>query len=296
MQSAWMIVAGLCFSMIAVCVKFGANQFTPAELVLFRSALPALAVWAIATARKQSLRTEHLPSHLARGLCGVGALGGWVYAVTQLPMALGITLNYTAPLFLAVLTTFILKERFTTALVAAVLVGFVGIVMVAQPATKTGDTLAVVVGVASGFFSALAYLNVRKLGQLKEPEWRVVFYFSVIAGVVSAAWQLLQHGRFSDINSSNVHLVIAMGVLALIGQMALTRAYQRGNPLTAGALSYLTIVFSTIAGMLIFDDKLGWIAGAGIALVIASGLLAAHEERKELARRSVNDKTEPQLE
>jgi drug/metabolite transporter (DMT)-like permease len=134
MQSAWMILAGLCFAGVATCVKYSANQFTAPEMVLFRSALPALFVLGFVLIRRDTLRTMFVQDHLKRGLWGACALGGWVYAVMHLPIALGITLNYTAPLFLAVLTTLVLKERFSALLIGAVLMGFVGIVLAVYPA------------------------------------------------------------------------------------------------------------------------------------------------------------------
>jgi drug/metabolite transporter (DMT)-like permease len=312
MQSAWMILAGLCFAGVATCVKYAANQFTAPEMVLFRSALPALFVLGFVLMRRDTLRTAFGKDHLKRGLWGACALGGWVYAVMHLPIALGITLNYTAPLFLAVLTTLVLKERFSALLIGAVVMGFVGIALAVYPAaylpthlptnvaaqpTASGNVFAVLIGLASGLFSAFAYLNVRKLGKAGEPEWRVVFYFSVVAGIVSTLWQVLQFGRFSPIHSGNFHLVIAMGVLALAGQLCMTRAYQRGNPMTVGALSYLTIVFATISGIFVFGDTMSATAACGIALVIVSGLVAAREERREMKRKAPsNPATEPSLE
>jgi drug/metabolite transporter (DMT)-like permease len=107
----------------------------------------------------------------------------------------------------------------------------------------------------------------------------------------------LQYGRFSPIHSGNLHLVIAMGVLALAGQLCMTRAYQRGNPMTVGALSYLTIVFATLSGIFVFGDTISAPTICGIALVIVSGLVAAREERREMSRKAPsNQVTEPSLE
>ena len=245
MQSLWMLVAGLCYAVTGLLFKSASRELSAAELTLWRAVLPTLAIGCWALYRGQSFRTPHWQAHLARGLAGCLSMGGYIYAITQLPLATAVTLNYTSPLFLAILTTLALRERFSGLLLTAVAIGFAGVLVLLQPTLRDGDLIPGLIGLGSGFVAATAYLNVRTLGRAGEPEWRVVFYFSLIASVLAVPWQL-SGAPLRWPPASVVAEVLGIGAVALAGQLAMTRAYQHGNTLTASALSFLTIVWSAV--------------------------------------------------
>src|SRR3954462_13057534 len=185
-----MLVAGFLFATMGVFVKLGSEQFGAAEMALYRSVFSFLLVLGIVAAKPgRSLRTEHAPAHIIRGIVGSTSLIGYFYAITKLPLATAQTLNYTSPLFLAIATTVVLRERFSPWLLVAIVMGFAGVAILLQPTFARGSEGPAVIGLLSGVFSAWAYLSVRTLGRLGEPDWRVLFYFAVVATILSAAWQ-----------------------------------------------------------------------------------------------------------
>ena len=114
--------------------------------------------------------------------------------------------------------------------------------------------------------------NVRELGKLGEPEWRVVFYFSLIASVFGGIGMLLTHVH--PITLQSIPLLLGLGVSATLAQLALTRAYTTGKTLVASTLSYSTIVFASLFGIILWGETLpleGWL---GIVLIITSGVLS----------------------
>ena len=137
------------------------------------------------------------------------------------------------------------------------------------------------VALISGVLSALAYIQVKKLGQLGEPEYRVVFYFSasgVIAGLLSGLVSTyFTTGTPYVLHALNWHefgLLLAIGLTATIAQIAMTRAYRLGAMLVTANLQYTGIVFSSIWGMLIWGDHPGLSGWLGIAIILASGMAA----------------------
>lgn len=84
------------------------------------------------------------------------------------------------------------------------------------------------------FFAAIAYMNVRQLGNLGESEWRVVLYFTVISTVVTGVWLLFT--TFNPVTQQNMHLLIGIGITATLAQLAMTRAYRTGTTLVVSAL------------------------------------------------------------
>lgn len=275
-----MIVAGFFFAMMGVLVKYGAADFDAAEMAFYRSFVGLFFIGALVVARKGSVRTERLGNHVVRSVVGSVSLIGYFYAMAQLPLATAQTLNYTSPLFLAIATVVVLGEKFSAWLIAAIALGFVGVALLLQPTMQGGKEAAALIGLFSGVFSAWAYLSVRTLGRLGEPDYRVVFWFTVIGSLICAAWQLAT-SSFHPVRWDNLWIVIGIGFCGAMAQLAMTRAYRTGNTLVVGALSYSTLVFGAVATFLLWNEKLKPLEWAGMTVIIASGLLAMRVEKKE---------------
>lgn len=276
MKSSWMLAAAALFALMGVLVKHLSAQFSSAELVFYRSVFGLGAIWIVIalTSRKlwSPLRTPHGMAHVWRGLSGFSALVLFFYAIAHLPLATAVTLNYTAPLFLAGLSAWWLKEKHGRGLIAAVWLGFVGIVLLLQPQLDREAWVPALLGLVSGMLAAVAYVNVKSLGRLGEPEWRVVFYFTLLSTLGGAAWMAV--AGFHRPQVADWPWLAGIGVTATLAQLALTRAYHRGRTLTVGALAYTTVGFSAVYGVLLFGEHLPWLAWVGMAMVAAAGILA----------------------
>lgn len=273
MTSSWMLVAGALFATMGAFAKLLAGQFSGAELAMYRSLFGFVAIGAFILWKRHTPKTQFAAGHFWRGVTGTISLVAYFYAMTVLPLATAITLNYTSPIFLTLLSAVMLKERFNGRLLLAIGLGMVGAALVLQP-TFASDTFWVgIIGLASGFFAACAYVNVKKLGDAGEPEWRVVFYFSVVGTVGGALTQCVL-GEFHPVRFNNLAPLLGVGLVATCAQLAMTKAYHSGNTLLVGAFAYSTVVFSAIVGAIFFDEALSSTAWLGMAIVIVSGLLA----------------------
>ena len=267
-----MLAAGFLFGCMGVFVKLGAQYFSHDELVFYRSFLGLLMIYAIIRQQGLSLATRHWQSHLWRGASGTIALMLFFYCITVLPLATAVTLNYTSPLFLTILTMLVFKERFHVPLTFAIAVGFVGMMLLLQPTLARNQVIPGLLGLVSGFLAGIAMLNVRQLGMQGEPEWRVVFYFSLIASLASGITMLF--GTIHPVSTSSLLILIGLGSSGTLAQLAMTRAYRTGKTLVVGSLSFSTVMFASLFGMILWGEALpltGWI---GMALIIASGVLS----------------------
>lgn len=276
MKSSWMLVAAALFALMGVLVKHASANFSSAELVFYRSAFGLLAIGGVIAIQHGSLRkplaTPYRKAHFWRGLSGFVALVLFFYAIARLPLATAVTLNYTAPLFLAALSAWWLHEKHGRGLLGAVALGFVGIVLVLRPQVQEQAWLPALAGLVSGMLAAVAYVNVKQLGRLGEPEWRVVFYFTLLATVGGGVWMLL--AGFHRPHAADWPWLIGIGVTATLAQLALTRAYHRGRTLIVGALAYSTVGFSALYGLILFGEQLPVSAWLGMAVVALAGIWA----------------------
>ena len=272
MKSGWMIVAGFLFALMGVFVKLGSVYFSSAELVFYRSVIGLAVIFAIVRAQKLPLATPNVAMHVWRGLSGFFALLLFFYAISVLPLATAITLNYTSPLFLALFLTLVLKEKPHWALIGAILVGFCGVVLLLRPTLHSEQLDAGLMGLASGFLAGIAYFNVNQLGKQGEPEWRVVFYFTLVSTIGAGAWMLVH--RFHPLTWEQVPLLLGLGASATLAQLAMTRAYRVGKTLVVGSLAYLTVVFASLFGIAIWAEWLEQSAWLGVGLIVLSGIFS----------------------
>jgi drug/metabolite transporter (DMT)-like permease len=271
-----MLGASLGFATMAVCVKLASAQYSTGEIVFFRGLIGALSMAALIRWQGGTLRTAVPAMHFWRGLVGVCALCLWFVALGRLPLATAMTLNYMSSVWMALFliggAVMLGASRVDGRLVAAVLVGFVGVALVLRPTIDQNQLWHGLAGLLSGVLSALAYLQVSALARAGEPETRTVFYFSV--GGVLAGGLLMVFTGTGQHTLRGAALLLAVGLLATAAQMMMTRAYAIGRTLSNAGLQYMGIVFSFAYGVLLFDEAITAWALAGVSLIIGAGLAA----------------------
>lgn len=268
-----MVVASVAFGFMGVFMKVGASWFSPVELVFWRTCISMVILAITATSSGKSFRTLHWPYHLIRGLIGYGSLLMASYAIVHLPLSTAVTLTYTSPLFLALLSVWLLRERLSAFAIAALLIGFVGVMLLLKPVWSAGMLWYSLVGLGSGLLAGWSYLHVRELGKKGEQEWRTVFYFAFFSTLGGATLVILG-GGWHPVSWHTVWPLIGVGVTGTIAQLTLTRAYKTGNKFLVASLSYLTVVFSTLLGYLLWGDPLSVANLFAMVLIIISGILA----------------------
>ena len=288
MQVLWMVVGAFLFATMGVCIKFASSHFNTAEIVFYRGLIGMLVVWVLSLFQGVSLATRYPWMHAWRSLVGVSALGCWFYAITQMPLASAMTLNYMSSIWVAV---FLLagalysllpssqrpKQSLNLPLLLTIATGFVGVVLMLQPSFAQKQSLPAILGLLSGVLSAMAYLQVVALSRIGEPESRTVFFFGLgctLAGAIAmsvsgtSVWPGWQAGLW----------LLPVGLLAAGGQLCMTRAYAQAKTargtLVVANLQYSGIVFAGLYSLFLFQDQLGWEAWLGMTLIVTSGIAA----------------------
>ena len=294
MQALWMVLAALLFATMSVCIKLAAADFTVFEIVLARGLISMGVMTVICRHRNVALRTPVPMMHVWRSVVGATALSCWFYAIAHLPLATAMTLNYMSGIWVAAFMVggSVLLGRSADLgrqgpLVMTVLASFAGVVLLLRPTLNHDQFLAGVVGLISGMNAALAYIQLAALGRVGEPESRTVFYFSIGSSVVGISGMALT-GAHNWWQPEALWL-LPIGILATLGQLALTRAYSRSSALLVANLQYSGIVFAALYGLLVFGDNIPLSGWGGIALIIASGLAASALRHRALPSAPVED-------
>ncbi|MES2318086.1 MAG: DMT family transporter [Pseudomonadota bacterium] len=302
MSSLWMLFASFAFSAMGAAVKLASVIYSTSEIVMYRGMVGTLMMMLLVRAQRGTMRTAFAGAHLWRAFVGVVSLWLWFYAISKLPLATAVTLNYMAPIWMAF---FLLcagwwqsKNHVEWPLIGAIVMSFIGVTLVLRPAVETNQWLGGAVGLLSSVLSALAYMQVRKLGQMGEPEYRVVFYFSLMT-VCAGAFGTVLEARPAGVPMLTPHttygalLLLAIGVSATMAQVAMTRAYRVGKVLVVANLQYTGIIFSSLWGMLLWGDTLSLPVWLGMGVILASGIAATFYNTRSTPRGAAVSKTDP---
>jgi drug/metabolite transporter (DMT)-like permease len=273
MKSLWMLLASLLFASMGVCVKLASDVLPASEIAFYRGFISLLLVAGVMRLRGGRFRTPHVATHLKRGVSGAIALILYFQAIALLPLPTAVTLNYTSPLFMAAWLGFTANGELSRSLAFALALGFAGVLLVLQPTLGSEQWAGGLFGLGSGLLATVAYLSVRDLGRLGEPEWRTVFYFSLCSAVFGGAWALAD-GGFHVPAPRTWALLAGVGVFGTAAQLCMTAAYTGGRTLVVASLAYTTVAFSTFYGVLLWNDVPSAVVWTGMILIVASGLLA----------------------
>ena len=277
MSAPWlMVLASFLFATMGVCVKLASAHYESGEIVLYRSLTGALMMLAVSRWQGVRLATAVPAMHFWRSLSGVVALVMWFYALGKLPLATAMTLNYMSSVWMALFllggAAMLGTARIDGRLIATVLLGFCGVALILRPTLEQQQLWHGLMGLLSGMIAATAYLQVTALGRAGEPEARIVFYFSlggIAAGLPTTLWTGLHAHTLQG-----AALLLGIGVSATTAQWMMTRAYSTGRTLVNASLQYLGIAYSFAYGVLLFDDRITWMALAGMLLIVCAGLAA----------------------
>ncbi len=282
-SAPWLIVgATFLFSTMGVCVKLASEEYPAGEIVFYRSLIGALTMLALARWQRGTLATRLPAMHFWRSLAGVISLVLWFYALGNLPLATAMTLNYLSSVWMALFliggAIALGTSRVDGRLIATVLAGFLGVALILRPTIEERQLWHGLMGLLSGIIAATAYLQVTALARAGEPEYRIVFYFSaggVGAGALTMLWSGV-HGH----SWRGAALLLAVGLTATIAQLMMTRAFGTGPTLVNASLQYLGIVWAFAYGVLLFGDRVTWMAICGMLLVVGAGLAATLLRRR----------------
>jgi drug/metabolite transporter (DMT)-like permease len=279
-----MIAAVSTFAMLDATAKYTVESLSTAMVVCFRygiaSAYVALLVWRMGGARL--LVTSHRKLHAMRGLLLLGATGFNFLALNYIQLAQTSAITFSNPLIVCVLSPWLLGERVGFRRWMAVIVGFIGVLMIIRPGTA-GFHWAMAASLLSALCGALYQIATRHVG-LRDQAVTSLFYVT-LTGALGAVPLALVDWQTPEIWQWG--LLGLAAVFGTVGHFMLTEAHRRAPASLLAPFVYTQMVPMIVIGFLVFGDVPdGWTLAGGL-VVIASGLYVLYRERRALARQPV---------
>ncbi|GAB3022801.1 DMT family transporter [Bowmanella dokdonensis] len=264
-----LVLAEALFAGVGALVKYLSVYLNQSQLVFFRNlfALLVFAPW-ILRVGMVGLKTDYLGLHLLRSTSGLVAMYCFFYVLANLPLAQAMMALLVAPFIIPIISRVWLKELISHKSMMAIGLGFIGAAFVLRPQGE-GMNLFVLLALICATLVAFTKCTIRKLSG-SEPPSRIVFYFTGLATLVSLVPFLI---NWQPMPANTWPWLALMGLMAAIGQLLMTKAFQLASPVRIGLLTYSSVLFAAFLGYWFWQEpvSVGLIAGT-LLIVWAANL------------------------
>lgn len=296
-------IAGVAFLLTGIAVisvqdlilKLLSGAYPLHQAMVLRSlaAIPALLLLALWDGGPRTLASAGWRGMAARGILNLFAYTCYYLALAALPLATTVALFFTAPLFITALSVPFLGERVTPARWLALVGGFAGVLIIVRPGSDVFEWAALL-PLFSGLFYGLAQILARRMGR-QETATAMSFYsnFAFLGGATLLS-ALFGTGAFADEaqaslafmirgwatpTTRDLSLMLSCGVIAAVGLTFLTQAYRLAEASLVAPFEYAALVWGLLWGWLFWRDWPDMVDWAGIAVLVAAGLILLYGDR-----------------
>ncbi|MGN7838262.1 DMT family transporter [Stenotrophomonas sp. 22385] len=279
-----MLGSTLAFGLMAVAIRYATRYVPTPEVAFFRNAFGLLALLPfLLRPGSAPFRTQQLPRYLVRSLIGLASMLCAFWAIGHLPMSQAISLSYSTPLFVTIAAVLFLGETVRVRRWAAVVCGFIGVLIIVRPGAYTFSP-GVLVAVLAAVLSSLVAIQIKQLTRVDGAD-TVVFYTYVFWVPLS-----LVPALFGWVWPSGVAWawLAATGVLGTLGQLLWTRALRLGEVSALTPISFMQLPLVSLLGWLLFDETLDRWTVIGAGIILAANAYIAHREAV-LVRRAASE-------
>lgn len=264
-----MIIATICFSLMAAMVKF-LRHLPVMEIIFFRNIPIMLIIPLILKNKKISFWGNNKPLLLLRSLLSGFAVIAYFYTITVMILTEAVTIKQLSPFFIIFLASIFLGEKIDFRKITFFILAFLGALLVVKPGFRL-DIYPAVIALLGAISTAGSHVALRSL-RLTDHPLVIVNYFGYSIGLISFGilfWQ----GNFIIPDALSLFILLLLGLVGLGGQFTLTKAYQMAPPKLVSLYLYLQIIFGALLGILFFREIPDLLSIFGAFLIIVSGYL-----------------------
>ena len=280
----FLIGSGLAFSLMSVCVKAIGGRIPVSELVFARASISLIITRFLLYKNKINPWGYQKRLLLMRGLFGTVALFCIFKALVILPIATATVIQYIYPTFTVICAYFFLKEYIFKRIIFSIIIGWIGIILVTQPQwtinnNLLGTVIAIAIAILGALMTSLAYICVRKLSATEEP-LVIIFYFPLVSIPLSLPFII---NNFILPRGTDWIWILGIGLFTQIGQLCITEGLRLIPASQATSLNYSQVIFSSIAGVLLFQEHITTEIYIGGFCVLISTIISMSTTRSSQA-------------
>lgn len=272
------------FGLMAVCIRLASQQLHAFEIAFFRNVFGfVFTLPLLYRAGTAILKTEKLPLYLLR--CAIGIIGmlcGF-WAIVHLPLAQAVALSYSTPIFVTIGAVLVLGEVVRLRRWSAVLIGFLGMLVIVRPGSDD-FSMASLVAVLAAVMSASVAISIKFLSRTEHPD-AIVIYTTALwipMSLLPALWVWQTPSGITWL------WIVLCGGFGTVAHMGWTRALKLADASLLTPISFLQILVVAVFAWWLFDERLDRWTVIGASIIFASNIYIARREA-ELARRAVTD-------
>jgi drug/metabolite transporter (DMT)-like permease len=279
-----MLGAVAVFSTMDALIKYLTVRYSPVQIIFFRNLFAFVPIFPLLmrSGGLSLLRTRRVGSHVTRAAMGLGAMVCFFTAFALMPLADVVAISLSAPIFVTAFSVPLLAEQVGPRRWAAVLVGFIGVLVMVRPGSAALNDPVSFLPLVGAVLYALALIAMRKLGATERAP-TTVFYFTLSCTVLSG---LAQPFVWHTPDLPDLALLICVGLLGGSAQLLMTQALRIAPAAVLAPFDYTGLVFSIVYGFAFWGEVPARVLLFGAAIVVASGLYILHREtlRKRAGR------------
>jgi drug/metabolite transporter (DMT)-like permease len=272
----WALLAAALFSVVIAMAKIAVTQYHVLQILFFRQVVVFLSsIPSIAKSFPESLKTKMPGIHAARLVGAFTALSCGIWAVAVLPLTTATTLAFAQVFFVAILALVFLKETVGPHRIGAVIVGFIGVIVVMRPGVDGLININALIPLLGATGAAVAVTAVRRLSQTESTATLLVYQAVFVGGL--AGFPLIWLWVTPDV--FGWFFLFIMGVLATLGQWVGVRALRLGEASVVGNMEYSKLIYAAILGYVLFGELPDSYTILGACIIIGSSIYIFRREQ-----------------
>jgi len=277
----WMVGALFSFAAMAVAIRELSTDYNAFQILLFRSGIGLVVILAVASASRGGfgqLRSGQMKLQLFRNFIHYGGQWGWTVGIGLLPLATVFALEFTTPIWAAILAVLFLGEKLNQGRIIAILLGFAGILVIVRPGAEIVDLASLIV-LGAAFCYAAAHTSTKRLTRT-DTTLAVLFWMSLLQLPMGLVPAILD---WTDPTLADVPAFIATGLAALSAHYCLTSALSLADATVVIPLDFLRLPLIAVVGALMYAESFDPFVLAGGALIFAGTWYALRYEKRKKA-------------
>jgi len=273
----WMLITLLSFALMAVAVKELSGQIDTSEILFFRSVFALIIISPfIYRGGIQQLKTKQLSKHFFRSLFHFAGQYGWVYAIAFIPLAEVFALEFTVPVWTAIIAMIFLKEKGTLSRFISIVFGVIGVLIILQPTSKIIHPAALFVLISAIGYS-IAHNYIKSLSR-NNSALSIVFYmaaFQLPIGAIASFshWVLPQTMMWL--------WLFIVGLTSIVGHYCLAMAMTKADAMVVVPFDFLRLPLIMVVGVVLYNESIEWYVFLGALFMLIGNIVNIKFEIKK---------------